>query len=198
MSLLRELVLRKHKGVYRLECYPATQMNALLDTGAEKVIPKPGVWAPAQTHARCIHVSWQPSAGGNSAVVLHTGEGFSCRVEWDAAGRRLVLDRTRSCPPEVVAQFDSQGKYACRYEMALWETGDGKLPTVDIWADETSVELFCGGKVMSALVFSPPQADGLEMYSETGGDTFEVRRVKPLRYPGRQEGRAGALAKPEN
>jgi len=163
LSLPRRLELKKRKGKWRLESRPAPEAEALLNVEntvhirtdqSRKASIKAG---PGRLvlHAR--------NKRGKAGARTHTGPDCFTEIGWDADTGSVYLDRTHASPRALAEAFAPKGTYAKRYCMSA-ESGDG----VEIWMDTTSLEVFCGGKVLSALVFPQEASQTVTFFTEEG------------------------------
>jgi fructan beta-fructosidase len=115
-----------------------------------------------------IRLRPDPGRTGTIGIGVHVGDDVATVIEYDAEHARVSLDRTRSTTEPFHAD------YPRRYEAVL---PGGALTELHVVVDRSSVEVFADGVAVTALVFPPPDAVGIELYSsdvDDGAVTLDI------------------------
>jgi fructan beta-fructosidase len=176
MTIPRKLSLRRTKDGIRLFQQPIDELGQLTQQAMEVTN---GESKQIQTHAFELHSEMRVGAAQEVGWKLLADDGSYTLVGYDRRTGKIFVDRRHS------GLTDFSKDFPIRNEASLAPSDD--LIRLHILVDRCSVEVFAGdGEVaMTDLVFPPPEANRVQMYSEGGepgsmkGQIAELRSIWP-------------------
>jgi fructan beta-fructosidase len=182
LTVPRLLSLRRFAEGLRLVQRPVPQLERLRGerreigrttvTAEHPLVPDRAVWGDALE----IIAEFEPGTAAEFGLTVRSGGDEKTRVGYDAAAKRLFIDRTHS------GRSDFHADFAGRHSGPMRTLG--KRVMLHILVDRCSVEVFGnhGETVLSELIFPQPSSQGLSVYA-VGGDVhlirLEIWKLKP-------------------
>lgn len=161
LSLPRELTLTERDNNWQMDSRPVPEAEALLGQEQKTFLnAESAKTARIQTGPGRLRLYFDGTEG-KSGVRTHIGTDCHTEIGFDRDAGCVYLDRSLTSP--IAEEFAPGGKYAGVYRIPLQDTEN-----LEIWLDTTSVEVFCGGKVLSALIFPEGASWEAELFTDTG------------------------------
>ena len=179
MSVPRELTLERIGGQLRMCQTPVRELDQL--RGASEALDSVALENTARTlttrgQQLDVVLEIDPGTATSVGVRVLKGDSEQTVIGYDAASKKLYLDRTKS------GDVGFHPAFSGRHSGPLEPDGDGRI-RLRVLVDTCSVEVFGnrGETVVTDLVFPQADSDRLELFATGGRATVTSCRVYPMK-----------------